>query len=224
MPLIGRHQQQPRRVGRAARDHDDVGRVDLLLAVAVDDNPGHRAPAGVGFKPLHAGTRAQRDVGVLQRWRHRNHLGVGLGVHQAGESVAGVAADAAAVHAVGLVEQNGAGCERRCVAGAPQAVGDLLHARFVRDRRMRVRRARRRVGGVAEVGSALAAHLVQLFSSRVPGLEFIVAQRPIRRHAIGRAVGLKILLTQPEQCRAEQLGRAAHKVVHLGLESLARAV
>ena len=57
----------------------------------------------------------QRDVGMLERRPHRQHLGVRLCVNQAREAVAGRAADAVAVGHVGLVEHHpararGTGC------------------------------------------------------------------------------------------------------------------
>lgn len=130
--VAGRHQQQPCRVGRAAGDDHDVGGVGLTLTVVIDeDTTRHRAPDGVGLQLLHLRAGAQRDVGVLQCRRHGDDLGIGLGVHEAGKTVAGVAADAAAVHGVGLVEQDGARCVGGPAASAFQAVGDLLHTRLV---------------------------------------------------------------------------------------------
>ena len=50
-----------------------------------------------GFQPFDIGLRQQGDIRVLDGGIDGNHLGVGFGMDQAGEAVAGVAADAAAV-------------------------------------------------------------------------------------------------------------------------------
>ena len=51
---------------------------------------------GVGLQPHASASVEQRDVGVLERRAHAEHLGVGLGVHEAREAVAVVAAHAGA--------------------------------------------------------------------------------------------------------------------------------
>ena len=51
-------------------------------------------PAVVRLEPDDLRVRQQRDVRVLERRPHAEHLGVGLRVHEAREAVAGGAADA----------------------------------------------------------------------------------------------------------------------------------
>ena len=99
-----------------------------------------------------------------------------------------------------------------------QAVGNFLNARFVADRRKRIRSAGRRIGGII---AALAVDMVELLRLRVIRFEILVADRPVGRHAVGGAVSSEILLTQPEQRRAIHLGRAADEVMDTRLERLA---
>ena len=115
------------------RQDDDVGRVALFRPVALDDDLGHGGAGVVGVEPDHLPVREQRDVGVLERRPHAEHVGVGLGVHEAGEAVALDAANARAERRVGLVEQDPARRVERVVAGRLEVVGELLDAGLVRD-------------------------------------------------------------------------------------------
>ena len=94
---------------------------------------------------------------MLERRPHAEHLGVGLGVDQAGEAVARRAADAVAVRHVRLGQPHAARRVERVVARRLEVVRELLDPRLVRERRERVRRARRRLGRVL---AARAVHLV----------------------------------------------------------------
>ena len=78
------------------------------------------------------GVSEQRDVRVLERRADREHLGVGLRVHEAREAVAGPAADARAVGHVGLVQHHAAGRVEGLMALGFEIVGELLDARLVR--------------------------------------------------------------------------------------------
>ena len=92
---------------RRRRDDHDVGRVGLLLARRGSTTTSVTAvPAGVGLQPHHGRVGQQRDVRVLERGPDAEHLGVGLGVHEAGEAVADPAANARAVGHVRLVEHD----------------------------------------------------------------------------------------------------------------------
>ena len=63
------------------------------------------------------------------------------------------------------------------MAKASQIVDELLDARLVTERRMQIRRARRRLG---RVDAADAVHLVEVLGLRVVGLEVGVGERPRR--------------------------------------------
>ena len=134
-----------------------------------------RVPAAIGAQRDRRRVRQQRDVGVLERGSHAEHLGVGLGVHQAREAVAGRAAHARAVGHVRLVEHHAAGRVERVQARRGEIVGELLDARLVRDGRVRVGRAGGRFGRVL---AARAVHLVELL-----GLACSRAPSPRRRSA-----------------------------------------
>ena len=102
-----------------ADDDDDVGAVLLALAVALDDHPARPSrPSCVGLQPGDVGVGQQRHVRVPQRRLDADDLGVGLGLDEAGEAVAGGAADAGALLRRGLVEHDadaaaGTGAGRR---------------------------------------------------------------------------------------------------------------
>ena len=150
---------------------------------------------------------------------HAEHLGVGLGVHQAREAVAGRAAHAVAVRHVRLVQHHAAGRVERMEPGGGEVVRELLDPRLVRDRRERVGSARRRLGRVL---AARAVHLVELLGQRVVGLHLVVADRPRRRDAVVVLQLAEVLLAQAVERRAVELRRAADEVVHLRLERLCR--
>ena len=215
MFVVGGHQQQPRRVGRAAGNDDDVAGKFLALAVALDDDFGDFISARAGFQFLNLRVGQQRHVRIFQRRPDRDDFGVRLGVNETGKSVAGVAANAAAVRRVRFIEQNAGRRERRMIAGALQIVGQFLDARLVADGRKRIRRARRRIGRII---AALAVDVVKFFRLRVIRLQFVVADRPVRRHAIGGAMRGEILFAQSKQRRAIHLGRAADKIMHARLK------
>ena len=179
--LGGRGEQQLGRVGRSARDDDDVRAVGLAGALAVDGDLRHGGAARVGVERHGLGVSQQRDVRVLERRAHREHLRVGLGVHEAGEAVAGGAADAVAVGHVGLVQHHPAGGVEGLVSGGGEVVRELLDPRLVRHRREGVGRAGGRLGRVL---AARAVHLVELLGLRVVRLHLVVADGPGGRDAV----------------------------------------
>jgi hypothetical protein len=81
------------------------------------------------------------------QWRPTT-VGVGLAVGQAREAVEAVAAHAAALLGIGLVEVDADRQVERMMAGADEVVVHLLDARLVRDRRVRERAGARRLGRV----------------------------------------------------------------------------
>jgi len=101
---------------------------------------------------------------------------------------------------------------------ALQIVGQLLDARFVADRWKGIRRTGRRIGGII---AAPAVNIVEPLGLRIVGLQIVVADRPVRRHAVSGAMRGKIFLAQPEQRRSIHLGRAADKVMRPGLKRFA---
>ena len=149
----------------------------LLPAVPLDDDLGDGRARVVRVEPDDLRVRQQRDVRVLERGPHAEHLGVGLRVDEAREAVARRAADARAERRVRLVEHDPARRVERLVAGGREVVGELLDPRLVRHGRMRIRRARRRLGRVL---AARAVDVVVLLGERVVRLELVVGDRPGR--------------------------------------------
>ena len=178
--LVRRREQQLGAVRRAARRRPRCQRRTVSRTPAVvDDHAGHRAAGRVGLEPydLRASVSSV-TLACSSAGRTPMHLGVGLRVHEAREPVAVVAAHAAAVGHVRLVEHDPARRVEGVQPGRGEVVGELLDARLVGHRRERVRGARRRLGRVLAAG---AVDLVELLGPRVVGLELVVADRPRRR-------------------------------------------
>ena len=118
--VVGRAQQELGAVGRAGRDDDDVGRVDLLRARRATTTPVTVRPVGSVSSCSDLGVDEQRDVRRVEERAHGDRLRVRLGVHQARVAVAPRAADARAAGAVRLVEQDAARSVERVVAAGRQ--------------------------------------------------------------------------------------------------------
>ncbi len=101
------------------------------LALVLDDDLAHGRARGVRLELDGHRVREECHVRVLERRADTQHLGVGLGMHEAREAVAGRAADARAVGHVALVEHDPAGRVERLVAGVGELIGELLDARLV---------------------------------------------------------------------------------------------
>ena len=190
----------------------------LLHSAVVDDHGGDARPRRIGLQPHRLGVDQQLHVVVLQRRPDPQHLGVGFGVHDAGEAVAVGAAHAGAVGHVALVEHDPARGVERVVAQRRQVVGQLLDPGLVRHGGERIRPAGARLGRILPTG---AVHAVELLGQGVVRLHHVVADRPRRRHAVMVAQLAEILLAQPVERRSVELGGAADAVVDLRLELLA---
>ena len=179
---------------------------------------GDRGAGRVGLEPQRARVGEQRDVGELQRRSDRDHLGVGLGVDQAGEPVAVHAANAGRERHVVLGQHDPAGGVKRPVAGPRQIVVELLDARLVRDRRVGIGRARGRIDGIL---AARAVDLVEILGARVVGLEIGVGDRPGGRDAVLVPQLPEVALAQAVELGAVHLRGPPHVVVNAGLKRLA---
>ena len=93
-----------------------------------------------------------------------------------------------------------------------------MNARFMADRRMRIRRARRRLG---RIFAAVAVHVIKLFRLGVVGLHVIVSNGPCRREAAVMADFTKIFFAQTEQRRAVEFGIAADVIVGVRMKFVA---
>ncbi len=136
-------------------------------------------------------------------------------MNETGKSVAGIAAKATAVRHIRFVQHDAGRRERRMMARALQAVGQFLDAELVADGRKRIRRAGRRIGRII---AAPAVDIIETLRLRVARFQVFIADRPVRRQAVGGAVRDEILFAQPEQRRPIHLGRAADKIMHAWLE------
>ena len=189
----------------------------LLYSVVVDDHGRDTRPRRIRLQSHRLGVDQQFHVVVLERRPDTQHLGVGLGVHDAGEAVAVGAAHARAVGHVALVEHDPARCVERVVAQRRQVIGQLLDPGLVRHGGKRIRPAGARLGRILPTG---AVHAVELLGQRVVRLHHVVADRPRRRDAVMVAQLAEVLLAQPVERRAVELGGAADAVMDLRLELL----
>ena len=108
---------------RPAGDGHDVGRVALGGAVMLDDDLGHGGAGLVRLELDRPGVREQRDVRVLERGAHAQHLGVRLAVHQR----------------MGSRRSSGSG-RKRCTACSPRSAGSRTGRGTGGSRRLRDRR------------------------------------------------------------------------------------
>src|SRR5215469_1634305 len=136
---------------------------------------------------------------------------------QAGKAVAGGAADTGAVGHILLVQQDAAWGMEGMVATLGQVVIELLDARLIGDRWVRILHAVRWVGWVVAM---LAVHLVQLFGPAVVGLEFLVSDGPGGGDAVVVAQLPEIFFAQAIERGAVHLGGPTDIVVDLRLKGL----
>ena len=219
--VAGRAQQQRGRVGGAAGDDDDVAAVRLLAAAAVDDDPRRpsvrtrRSPAARTLAWVRSVTFGCSSAGRTQRtWASA------LPSVEAGEAVEAVAAHAAALLGIGLVEVDPDREVERLVARFDEIVVELLDARLVRDRRVGERAGARRLGRVL---AGLAVDEVEPLGLGVVGLEVGVGDRPRRRDAAVVRDLAEVALAKAEQDRAVDLGVAADEVLRVRAEARRRA-
>ena len=98
--------QQCGRVDRSAGDDNHVRRIGLEPAVAFHDYALHLAARRICFQAVHQRIRQERDVGILDGFIDAHNLRVGLRANQASKTVAGVAANAAALVRILFVEHD----------------------------------------------------------------------------------------------------------------------
>src|SRR5713226_2954227 len=103
--------------------------------------------------------REQGDIGMLERGIYTDNLGVRFGVDQARKTVAGTAADTAALGRVLFIEHDAHRRVKRLEAEAGEIFTELLHARLMTHRWMRIGCARWRFSGVL---TSLTVDVVQL--------------------------------------------------------------
>jgi len=206
MATVRGPQEQRRGIDGARGHHYDLRRIVLAVAVAPHDDLVHRAARCSRLQSIHEGVGQERDVGELERGIHREHLRVGLGPDQAGIAVAGGAADARAAIRALLVELDAERGVEWLQARTGEVLRQVLHARLVAHRRVRVRL---RGVGIRRVLTALAVHMVHAFRARVVGLHLLVSDRPGRRDATVVPQLAEVGLAQAEQRGAVELHQRA---------------
>src|SRR3989475_340849 len=213
--VIGRAQQERRRVDGAGRHDDDVGRIRLGGALTLDDHPLHVTARGTGLETRDVRARQQRDVGMFESGVDAEHLGVRFRIDETGMSVARLAANAAAGSGVPLVQHHTKGDVERLEPQTGEIVAELLHTRLMTDRRMRIRSTGRWIRGIL---FPAAVHLVELLGLRVIRLQVLVRDRPRGREAAPMLDLPKVLPAEAEQRGAIELSVAANPVVGVRVE------
>src|ERR1700758_3039939 len=108
------------------------------------------------------------------------NLRVGLGTDQTGKAVAGIAANAAALVRVLLVEHDPDRYMEGLEARTCEVIGQLLNARLMADGGPGIGGLRRRFG---RIFSAVSVHLIQILGLRVVRLQVVITERPRGRDA-----------------------------------------
>src|SRR5262249_53407413 len=129
-----------------------------------DDHLRHAVAGRVGLKPFRKSVGEQRDVRMFDGSIDAQHLRVRLRVHQTRKSVACIAADAEALSRVLFIELDSKRSVKRSQSQSREVITQMLNARFVTDRRMRVSRART---GIGRVFPSFSMNVIELFGLSV---------------------------------------------------------
>ena len=190
--VVGRGQQQLGAVRRATGDDDDVA-VERLLVVrrCLTTTSVTSVPGIVGLQADRLGAGEERHVRVLDAGRTLITSASDLACTRHGKPsqfwqrthlLNGMLASSSRIPH---------GAWNGCRPAAGEVVGELLDPRLVGDRRERIRRARRRLGGILAAG---AVHLVELLRLRVVRLQLLVGDRPRGRDTVVVAELAEVLL------------------------------
>src|SRR4051812_32623531 len=104
---------------------------------------------------------------MRQRRIDAQHLRVGLRGNETRESVAGIAADAFALARILLIEHDAERGVKRPQSSAAEVVAQLLDARLVSHRGMRIGTLRSGIGGIF---AAISVHVILMLGLAVIGL------------------------------------------------------
>src|SRR6266700_7115437 len=115
---------------------------------------------------------------MLDRLIDAHNLRVGLGTHKASESVAGVAANAATLLRILLVEHDPNRNVEGLQAGARKVIGQLLNTWLVAHSRPGIWGVGRRLRWIL---AAIAVHLIEILRLSVVRLQVVIANRPCGR-------------------------------------------
>src|SRR5262249_51915782 len=147
------------RIDCSAGNYDDLAGVLLSRAVSLNNDFCHRASRGASFETRHERIGKQGEVRILEGRIHAHYLRVGLRVDKAWMAIACCASNAFACSGVLLVQHDADWHMKRSESQATEIVAQLLDARLVANRRIRVRPSRPWLGGVC---AAFPVHLVEL--------------------------------------------------------------
>src|ERR1051326_6792240 len=106
MTVVRRTQQQRGRVHGATRDHDDVRRILLADAVALDDYFADLASIAIRFQTQDLRIRDQGNIWMFERRVDADRLRVRLRANQTRMTIARIAANAETLTCVLFVESN----------------------------------------------------------------------------------------------------------------------
>src|SRR5271165_1449677 len=155
---------------------------------------------------------------MLDRLIDTHNLRVGLRAYQTGKAVAGVAANAAALVRIFLVEHDPDRDVEGLQSRTREIVGQLLNARLMTDGGPGIGSVGRWFG---RIFSAVSVHLIQILGLGIVRLQIVITDRPSGRDATVMAQFAEIFLAQPEQSSTVKLGIAADVVVGMRMEFLA---
>ena len=96
-----------------------------------------------------------------------------------------------------------------------------MNARLVTDRGIAIRRARARFG---RVFTAIAVHVIKVFSLRVIGLHLVITDGPRGRDSAVMTNLSKVFLAQAKQSRAVELRVATDEIIGMRMQRLAFTV
>src|SRR6266849_11123824 len=136
---------------------------------------------------------------MFDRLIDADNLRIGLGANQAGEPVAGVAADAAALVPILLVEHDADRHVEGLQSRARKVVGQLLDAWLMAHRRPGIRGTGFWFG---RIFSAVPVYLIEILGQRVVRLQLVIADRPCWRDATVVAQFADSLFAETEQSSA----------------------
>ena len=202
--VVARAQQQSRRIDCSRREHEHPC-LKAARAVRPIGFERHDALPEPGDQPRDTRAGEQPHIGMRERGRHAAHFGIALGVQAARKTVAGITADARTARGMRVVAVHRQRQGKRMQALGAQCLINTLDSRLMRQRRVRISRARR-LGGV---GAGLAMSEVPILRLRVMGREIVVTDGPRRRLAIDVAAHGKIRQPPAQNRRAVKFGIAA---------------
>lgn len=170
--------------------------VSFQAAVALHNHVFHFTARCVRLQPLHKRIRQEPYVGILDSLIDTYNLRVGLGAHQTGESVASVAAYAAAFVRVLFIKHDPDGHMKRFQARTCEVFGQLLNARLMANGGPGIRGVSGWLGGIF---STISVDLIEILRLRVVRLHIVIADRPSRGDSAMMTQFPEIFFAQSDQ-------------------------